>query len=218
MDGHNDNGWDQGLIFMDNDSAWYQAPAYVDILFGGAHQPNLLKADGLEFVNTDKFDVTLTGSEDGNTVCVKIINRTGEAKNLGLAIPEFAGYNVSRTAQTYTAGLKDTNTSDKPENIVPQEAQTSEFVMSDGGIVIATEGYSISAITLVKGEKAPEEEVRLGDVDDDRSVTVSDVVELRKIIVSGSHTDKQMAAGDLNKDKLLTVADVVELRQMIVAG
>lgn len=218
VDGHNDNGWDQGLIFMDNDSAWYQAPAYVDILFGGAHQPNLLKADGLEFVNTDKFDVTLTGSEDGNTVCVKVINRTGEAKNLGLAIPEFAGYNVSRTAQTYTAGLKDTNTSDKPENIVPQEAQTSEFVMSDGGIVIATEGYSISVITLVKGEKAPEEEVRLGDVDDDRSVTVSDVVELRKIIVSGSHTDKQMAAGDLNKDKLLTVADVVELRQMIVAG
>ncbi|MGI6269918.1 MAG: PA14 domain-containing protein [Candidatus Howiella sp.] len=216
VDGHNDNGWDQGLIFMDNDSAWYQAPAYMDILFGGAHQPYLLTAEGLDIVNTQNFDVTLTGSEDGGTVCVKIVNRTGEAKNLGIAIPEFAGYTVSRTAQTYTAGLKDTNTSENPENIVPQAAETSAFTMNAGGIVIATEGYSVSVVTLVRGEKAPD--VKLGDLDGDGSVTVSDVVELRQIIVSGSQTAQQMAAGDINKDKLLTVSDVVDLRKMIVAG
>lgn len=216
VDGHNDNGWDQGLIFMDNDSAWHQAPAYMDILFGGAHQPYLLKTEGLEIVNTDKFDVTVTGSGDGSTVCVKIVNRTGEDKNLGLAIPEFSGYIVSRTAQTYTAELKDTNTSDNPNNIVPQAAENTSFVMNEGGIVVATAGYSVSVVTLIKGEKAPD--VLLGDLNDDGEITVSDVVELRQAIVSGNSTEYQMAAGDINGDRKLTVSDVVDLRKIIVAG
>ena len=61
--------------------------------------------------------------------------------------------------------------------------------------------------------------VRLGDVDGDGSVTVSDVVELRKLIVGGSWTDAQLAAGNLDTtDSTLTVSDVVALRALIVAG
>lgn len=60
--------------------------------------------------------------------------------------------------------------------------------------------------------------LRRGDVDIDDSVTVSDVVALRGLIVAGSQTDAQLAAGDLDGSKTLTVADVVALRSYIVAG
>ncbi len=59
----------------------------------------------------------------------------------------------------------------------------------------------------------------VGDVDGDRFVTVSDVVELRKLIVAGSWTDREFAAGNLDDtDDNLTVSDVVALRALIVAG
>ena len=61
--------------------------------------------------------------------------------------------------------------------------------------------------------------VKRGDVDNDGKITVSDVVELRKLIVAGSWTDREFAAGNLdNSDQNLTVSDVVALRALIVSG
>ena len=61
--------------------------------------------------------------------------------------------------------------------------------------------------------------VRRGDVNGDGAVTVSDVVELRKLIVAGSWSDREFAAGNLDDtDQKLTVSDVVALRALIVAG
>ena len=59
---------------------------------------------------------------------------------------------------------------------------------------------------------------RPGDLDGDGFVTVSDVVELRKLIVAGSWTADQFAAGNLDGDENLSVSDVVELRKLIVRG
>lgn len=58
----------------------------------------------------------------------------------------------------------------------------------------------------------------LCDVEGDGGMTVSDVVELRKLIVAGSSTAAQLKAGDLDNSKTLTVSDVVELRSRIVSG
>ena len=56
-------------------------------------------------------------------------------------------------------------------------------------------------------------------MDGDGKVTVSDVVELRKLIVAGSWTDREFAAGNLDDtDETLTVSDVVALRALIVQG
>ncbi|MGI6269074.1 MAG: GDSL-type esterase/lipase family protein [Candidatus Howiella sp.] len=61
--------------------------------------------------------------------------------------------------------------------------------------------------------------VKPGDVDGDGTVTVSDVVELRKLIVGGSWTEREFEAGNLeSSDSALTVSDVVALRALIVAG
>lgn len=56
------------------------------------------------------------------------------------------------------------------------------------------------------------------DVEGDGGMTVSDVVELRKLIVAGTSTPAQLKAGDLDESDTLTVSDVVELRSRIVKG
>ena len=57
-----------------------------------------------------------------------------------------------------------------------------------------------------------------GDLDGDTLITVSDVVQLRQLIISGSPTKAQLTCGDLDEDGKLTVGDVVTLRQWIVSG
>lgn len=56
----------------------------------------------------------------------------------------------------------------------------------------------------------------LGDVDNNGGVTVSDVVELRDLIMSGTWTDQQFQSGNLDGNDGLTVSDVVELRDYIM--
>lgn len=78
----------------------------------------------------------------------------------------------------------------------------------------ASDSRVASAIRIAIGE-----EFQVGDVDDDGSVTVSDVVELRRLIITGSYSEQQFAAGNLDdSDQTLTVSDVVELRALIVSG
>lgn len=58
----------------------------------------------------------------------------------------------------------------------------------------------------------------LGDVDGDGSVTVSDVVELRGLIMDAHFDDRQSWASDLSMDNSITVSDVVSLRGLIMTG
>lgn len=63
--------------------------------------------------------------------------------------------------------------------------------------------------------KAP---VLPGDLDNDGSVSVSDVVLLRQIIIRGESTADELERGDLEVDGKLSVSDVVALRNLIIKG
>ena len=78
--------------------------------------------------------------------------------------------------------------------------------------------YEIYIYGHADEEETPTPGVLLGDVDDDGKITVSDVVELRRLIVAGEYTQKQFEAGNLDGDEGLSVSDVVELRRLIVKG
>lgn len=78
--------------------------------------------------------------------------------------------------------------------------------------------YEIYIYGHADEEETPTPGVLLGDVDDDGKITVSDVVELRRLIVAGEYTQKQFEAGNLDGDEGVSVSDVVELRRLIVKG
>lgn len=100
------------------------------------------------------------------------------------------------------------------------EASTAEEVAAVRAAYEALTAEQKAAVTnYSKLEEAEQNAVKPGDVDGDGAVTVSDVVELRKLIVAGTWTDREFAAGNLdNSDALLTVSDVVALRALIVQG
>lgn len=58
----------------------------------------------------------------------------------------------------------------------------------------------------------------LGDVNQDGSVTVADVVDLRNLILSERMTGNTKKRADINEDGFVTVSDVVALRGIIIHG
>ena len=98
---------------------------------------------------------------------------------------------------------------------------TTEAPGSIGGTVCIAYGEETAdmPIRLTIPQLLPSEpEYKPGDLDGDGSVTVSDVVTLRQLIVKGSWTEEEFAAGNLDGNEELSVSDVVELRAAIVTG
>lgn len=58
----------------------------------------------------------------------------------------------------------------------------------------------------------------MGDVDGDNTVTVSDVVALRDVIMSATPSNTQVTHGDFDESGSLSVSDVVDLRDWIMSG
>ena len=146
VDQQNDNGWDQGLIFMDNTGAWYQSPAYVDRLFYDCHLSNLAGFTSSEKVNTTNFDVTAMVSEDGKTVSVKIVNRTGTKKGIGIDVKDFGKATMKYV--TLKGDLKATNTTENKFAIKPEDAVVLSGKLNGEVAVIEVEGYSVTTVVF----------------------------------------------------------------------
>lgn len=83
---------------------------------------------------------------------------------------------------------------------------------------LTLELLSADAVQRMETALTWEEPFKMGDMDGDGLVSVSDVVLLRQIIIRGDATDEELACGDLEKDGKLTVSDVVALRNLIING
>src|SRR5215469_6943039 len=75
-DNENDNGWDQGLLFLNPYQVWLQPPGYVTQLFSNYYEPNLV-ASAVQSPG-DVLDVTATKSTDGKTLVLRVVNISGK--------------------------------------------------------------------------------------------------------------------------------------------
>ena len=150
VQGQNDNGWDQGLVFMDGSDVWYQAPAYIDRILYDAHLPVLLDPETRDQIHTADFDITCTSSKEGNTVTVKVFNRTGAKKGVSIDIPDFAESGAKLKSVIYADELRSVNTKNKPENTKPSEATVTDNALESGKTLVTVEEYSVSIFTFTK--------------------------------------------------------------------
>lgn len=134
---------------------------------------------------------------------------------------------LSVDGATYTtvANIDDPDQKEMTPRVVDFEASEARYVrLTVTAVSAPSAGEVLSYAQLneiqIFGEakKPPTEEILLGDLDDDGKITVSDVVGLRQVIVSGGYVEREMQAGDLDADEQLTVSDVVALRRLIVEG
>ncbi|MGI6270619.1 MAG: family 78 glycoside hydrolase catalytic domain [Candidatus Howiella sp.] len=128
------------------------------------------------------------------------------------------GYTAAVGEATQSIAVKPTATSGSEimvnGKIAADGAFTDKIPLNYGENKITVKvGETETVLTVIRAGNTV-----LGDVDADGKITVSDVVQLRKIIIAGSPTAGQKESGDIDKDGNLTVYDVVTLRKMIMAA
>jgi hypothetical protein len=70
-DGENDNGWDQGLLFLNPTAVWLQPPGYVARLIARHYQPLNLPA---EIRGAAGAGVAAARSEDGRALVLRVVH------------------------------------------------------------------------------------------------------------------------------------------------
>lgn len=116
-DGENDNGWDQGLLFLDPSQVWLQPPGYVTQMYSTGHQPQQVLASVVD-TNND-FDVSAQCSQDGSTVVLKIVNLNSSSKPAAIHLAGFSLTNPIAVVKVLSASLGAANTAQNPSVVKP---------------------------------------------------------------------------------------------------
>jgi hypothetical protein len=122
-DGQNDNGWDQGLLFLNPSQVWLQPPGYVTQMISRAFQPMLLKTDVAG--NPQHLDVSGKRSDDGKTLVVELVNTSGEACDTEIELAGFKPTKPTALVDQLAGPLDAVNTAENPRRLVTQRSQWS---------------------------------------------------------------------------------------------
>ncbi len=118
VDGQNDNGWNQGLIFLNQNAVWGQPPYYVHQMKAKSWLPDVVRADitgGNALVNA-----TALASADGEQLSIDVVNATGESLTYTVRLD---GFRADTAAVTTLDGRPNgVNTAGNPHNVVPHDS------------------------------------------------------------------------------------------------
>ncbi len=131
----NDNGWNQGLVFMDSDEVWLQPPALAAELIGSGLQGTLIAHTAEENVD---FSVSASLSKDGKTVVLTVVNRYEKAQNVWIDLPGMSGM----TVRSLAGALNAVNTAATPGKVA-----IGDTVSCDGQLATLP-ANSVNVITV----------------------------------------------------------------------
>lgn len=116
VDGHNDNGWNQGLIFMNQSNVWAQPPYYVHQMIAASQRISVIRTH----VTGAGDQVEATAFRDLGGISLNIVNASSETATY--AINFGRGVANSDVRIMTLGGVRGTavNTSMNPTNIVPE--------------------------------------------------------------------------------------------------
>jgi alpha-L-arabinofuranosidase len=118
-DGQNDNGWDQGLLFLNPAHVWLQPPGYVTRMFARHYLPQRVacQVTGAEH----PLDALARRSADGRTLVLQVVNPAGETVTAQVHLAGFVPTKPVAQVTELSGPLDAVNTADQPEAIVPQQ-------------------------------------------------------------------------------------------------
>lgn len=120
-DGQNDNGWDQGLLFLNPSKVWLQPPGFVTRMARRDAQPMLVASE----VQGAAAGLSLNAKrgEDGKTLALQVVNWDAKPRPTLIRI---AGFSPSQpeAAVEQLAGPPDAvNTAEQPDRIKPERSR-----------------------------------------------------------------------------------------------
>jgi alpha-L-arabinofuranosidase len=139
----NDNGWDQGMVFLTPSQVWGQPPYYVTQMVSRNYLPRCVKADIEDPAGA--LDVTAKTSEDGRVLQVQVVNFRDGPAAARLVLDGFAPTRPHARAIVLAGQLNDVNTPQEPERIVSKES-TWRHRFEDGGATYTLAAYSFTIL------------------------------------------------------------------------
>jgi alpha-L-arabinofuranosidase len=115
-DGQNDNGWDQGLLFLNPSRVWLQPPGFVTRLIAHRYQPVQL---AVQVTGRPGLQVAAARSEDGKTLVLRVVNASDRPVLAQLAINRFKAASPIATVEELAGPLDAVNTAKEPRQIAP---------------------------------------------------------------------------------------------------
>jgi alpha-L-arabinofuranosidase len=115
VDGQNDNGWDQGLIFMNPSQVWVQPPGYVMQMISSNRLDNVVQAD----CNDPGLDVTTT-SGSKKELALQVVNWGDIPKLVKITFADKKPRNLVKVLEL-SGALNAVNTATASEAIKPSE-------------------------------------------------------------------------------------------------
>lgn len=141
VDGQNDNGWDQGLLFMDSEKAWLQPPGYVTRMAAEVHLPYL--ADMTVEGDTAGLDITAATDETGSRTSVKLLNLTDAPRSLTLSLEGQAGDRTACLTVLTAPDVLDANPAEDTQRVVPV---SKDITLPADGLELELPAYSYVTI------------------------------------------------------------------------
>jgi hypothetical protein len=119
-DGQNDNGWNQGLLFLNPSKVWLQPPGYVTRMIASSYQPLVLPA---ELTNADGLDVTSLRSADGKSLVLRVVNLGPVARSTRIQLDGFTPTKPNASVEELAAPLDAMNTANDSTRVSPTRKQ-----------------------------------------------------------------------------------------------
>ena len=142
-DGQNDNGWNQGLLFLNPSQVWLQPPGFVTQMISANYLPLVVKARSPD----REVDVSATRSEDGKTLALQVVNSGEKPAALPLKISGFDPARAVVRMLTLEGSLDAHNTADTPEAIKPVKTEWKRG-LKEGGTIVTSPPHSFTVIRL----------------------------------------------------------------------
>ena len=116
-DGQNDNGWDQGLLFLNPSKVWLQPPGYVTQMLSKNYQPLLVRCS-VESPG-DQLEANAVRSDDGKTLVLQLVNQSEQPMASIIRLNGFVPSVPTAEVEELAGQLNERNTSAEPNRIVP---------------------------------------------------------------------------------------------------
>jgi hypothetical protein len=143
-DGQNDNGWDQGLLFLNPEKVWLQPPGYVTQMYSRHHQPQVVhcKVTGVK----DTLDVNAKLSKDGKTLVLQAVNPTDRPVPAEIRLSGYSPTKADAQVTELSAALDATNSAAQPDAVVPHDRRWTHG-MKNGMSSYSFPPHSVTIIT-----------------------------------------------------------------------
>jgi hypothetical protein len=120
-DGQNDNGWDQGLLFLNPSQVWLQPPGYVTQMVSRNYQPISVDLEVQSAKNALRANAKC--SKDGTVLVLQVVNVSERSVTGQVHISGFSPSSPKAVTEELAAQLDAVNTSAEPDSVMPQRRE-----------------------------------------------------------------------------------------------